>query len=68
VPVNNQLTAREIQVLNGIADGLTNREIAVKINLAVATVGDYKKRLFNKLYAYNSAHAVAEGFRKGWLK
>ncbi len=68
MPVNNQLTTREVQVLNGLADGLTNKQIAVQIGLAVPTVGDHKKKLFNKLYAYNSAHAVAEGFRKGLLK
>jgi DNA-binding NarL/FixJ family response regulator len=40
---------RELQVLQMIADGLGNREVAARLNLNPNTVGTYKARLMQKL-------------------
>ena len=47
------LKEREQQVIEGLADGLTNREIANKLFLAPSTVKDYVRKLNQKLYTNN---------------
>jgi len=44
-----QLTARERQVLTGIAEGLTNKEIAARLALSPRTVESYRESLIRKL-------------------
>ena len=43
------LAKREDQVVNLVADGLTNREISVKLDLSEHTVSNYLFRIYNKL-------------------
>lgn len=61
------LTSREIEVLEGMADGLTNTQIGNGLFLGEHTIKTHARRLFRKMGATGRAHAVAEGFRKGWL-
>ena len=44
-----QLTARERQVLVGIAQGHTNREIAVQLGISHRTVETHRESLMRKL-------------------
>jgi DNA-binding NarL/FixJ family response regulator len=55
VPV---VTRRELQVLELIAEGLTNNEIAEKIFVSVTTVETHRKNLLLKLGAKNVAELV----------
>ena len=57
------LTAREIEVLELIAAGLGNREIAEALHLSEETVKTHVQRLLRKLRAMSRAHAVAIAFR-----
>lgn len=43
------LSDREQQVLVGIAEGLTNRELAEKLGIGIKTVESYRARLVAKL-------------------
>jgi DNA-binding NarL/FixJ family response regulator len=61
------LTDREVQVLEGIADGKTNREIGEALFLEENTIKSHARHLFRKIGADDRAHAVAIGFRAGWL-
>ena len=61
------LTWREIQVLQFVADGFTNRVIGERLSIGTETVKDHLTHLFQKLQAYNRGHAVAEGFRYGLI-
>lgn len=61
------LTDRERQVLDGMADGLTNAEIADELFLSVQTVNSYSKRVLAKLGARNRAHTVALAYHHGLL-
>ena len=60
-------TAREIEVLHLISDGLVNREIGVRLFLSEETVKSHVRHLLAKLQARSRAHAVAVGFRRGLI-
>ena len=60
-------TAREIEVLQLISDGLVNREIGVRLFHSEETVKSHVRHLLAKLQARSRAHAVAVGFRRGLI-
>jgi DNA-binding NarL/FixJ family response regulator len=60
-------TAREVEVLQLISDGLVNREIGVKLFLSEETVKSHVRHLLAKLQARSRAHAVAVGLRRGLI-
>jgi DNA-binding NarL/FixJ family response regulator len=53
-----QLTAREIEIIRDIADGMTNIEIAAKLFLSPATVDTHRKNMLAKLQLKNTASLV----------
>jgi DNA-binding NarL/FixJ family response regulator len=57
-------TAREIEVLQLVSHGLVNREIGVHLFLSEETVKSHVRHLLAKLQARSRAHAVAVGFRR----
>lgn len=62
-----QLTARETQVLFGLAAGKSNDVIGRELHLSEYTVKTHLRTLFRKIAAANRAHAVAIAFRHGVL-
>jgi DNA-binding NarL/FixJ family response regulator len=60
-------TARELEVLQLISDGLVNREIGHRLYLSEETVKSHVRHLLAKLQARSRAHAVAVGFRRGLI-
>lgn len=52
------ITSRELEVLELIAEGLTNPEIAVKLFVSIATVETHRKNLLAKFPAKNTAELV----------
>ncbi len=54
------LSAREIEVLRLIADGLSNGEIAQKLFLTVGTVKVHSRNIYGKLGANNRTQAVTQ--------
>ncbi len=46
-----RLTRRETEVLEGIANGLTNKEIGLKLGISERTVETHRKRVMEKLGA-----------------
>lgn len=53
-----ELTAREEQIINEVAQGLTNKEIAVKFSLSEKTVKHYMTSVLQKLQVRNRVEAV----------
>ena len=53
------LTKRQLQVIRYIAEGDTNKQIALKLGLSHQTVRRHVYNLMKKLNARNRAHAVA---------
>ncbi|TFH28017.1 MAG: response regulator transcription factor [Myxococcales bacterium] len=60
-------TARELEVLQLVADGLVNREIGQRLFLSEETVKSHVRHLLAKLQARSRAHAVAVGYRRGLI-
>ena len=62
------LSPRELDVLRCMADGLTNKELALRLFIADATAKKHVENIRRKLGATDRARAVAEGFRRGLLR
>jgi DNA-binding NarL/FixJ family response regulator len=62
---DEDLTAREIEVLNQIAGGNRNRDIAEKLFITEETVKVHIKHIMDKLGANDRTQAVAIGVRRG---
>jgi len=61
------LSPREIEILALVAEGRTDREIALRLSLSVETVSWYVKGIRARLGARSRAHAVALAMRLGVL-
>jgi DNA-binding NarL/FixJ family response regulator len=61
------LTNRETQILNHIADGNTNKQIADMLGISEQTIKSHVSAILRKLNANDRAHAVALAMRKGWI-
>jgi DNA-binding NarL/FixJ family response regulator len=62
------LTAREIEVLEQIAGGNRNRDIAEKLFITEETVKVHVKHIMEKLGASDRTQAVAIGVRRGMIQ
>jgi len=65
---DQDLTAREIEVLNQIAGGNRNRDIAEKLLITEETVKVHIKHIMDKLGANDRTQAVAIGVRRGIIE
>lgn len=61
------ITRRELEILELIAQGLTNREIAEKLFVSENTVKTHSSRVFDKLGARRRTQAVQRGKEFGLL-
>lgn len=60
-----QLTLRERQVLQLIAEGMTNRGISEKLDLAIKTIDSHRSHLMKKLNIHDQTSLVKYAIRKG---
>jgi DNA-binding NarL/FixJ family response regulator len=65
--IDDPLTAREISVLEAIAEGQSNKQAALSLGLAEETVKAHLKSIFAKLDAVDRTHAVSIATRRGIL-
>ena len=61
----NELTSREIQVLELIVQGQTNREIAAALSIAEDTVKIHLRNILEKLHLQNRIQAAVYAVRQG---
>jgi LuxR family maltose regulon positive regulatory protein len=61
------LSERELEVLELIAEGLTNPEIASRLYLALNTVKAHTRNIYGKLGVHNRMEAVARARTLGLL-
>ena len=66
-PGTDTLSDREIQVLRLVAEGLSNKEIAVALHISTHTVARHVTNIMRKLDAANRAQAATMALRQGLL-
>ncbi len=66
-PEAEPLSQRELEVLELVAAGTTNREAAAKLFISQATVKTHLLNIYTKLGVGDRAAAVAEAFNRGLL-
>jgi DNA-binding NarL/FixJ family response regulator len=61
------LTADDLDILNAIAEGLSNKDLAGRFFLSEATTKRRVQEIMEKLNVSNRAQAIAEAIRRGWI-
>jgi len=64
-PTPEPLTERELEVLQLLAQGLSNQEIAKRLVIGDATVRTHTGNILNKLHLANRVQAALYALRKG---
>jgi DNA-binding NarL/FixJ family response regulator len=67
LPAPCPLTARELEILALVAEGLNNREIAEELGVSEQTVKNHVGAAMHKLGAPNRTRAVMSAIRSEWL-
>lgn len=67
IPARFGITARELDILEAMAAGLSNREIAQRLFVSENTVKTHAARLFDKLTARRRTEAVARAKEAGLI-
>lgn len=62
------LTAREVEVLQLVAEGLRNKEVAGRLSVAEDTVKMHLRNVMQKLEVNDRTHAVMVAVRRGFIR
>ena len=68
VSLTGQLTSRELEVLQLIAEGKANKQIAGELGLGIKTVETHRQRLMNKLHIHDVAGLTRFALAKGIIE
>jgi DNA-binding NarL/FixJ family response regulator len=55
----DSLSARETEVLQKLAEGLSYKMIAAELNISYSTVNNHIKKIYEKLHVHSLGEAVA---------
>jgi ATP/maltotriose-dependent transcriptional regulator MalT len=66
--LQNGLSERELEVLKGMAEGLSNAEIGERLFLSTHTVKSHASRLFEKLDVKRRTQAIQKGIALGIIE
>lgn len=64
-PTDDPLTARELELLKLVAQGLSNQEIAERLVISERTVGNHIGNILSKLHLANRTQAALYALREG---
>lgn len=67
-PARNDLSSREVEVLQLIAAGKANKQIADELSIGESTVKSHVTNILSKLGASDRAHAVTIGLKRGMIE
>ena len=67
-PLYSPLSAREIEILDYIARGNSNKEIAKSLKISDQTVKNHITSILKKLSVNDRTAAVVHALKKGWIK
>jgi LuxR family maltose regulon positive regulatory protein len=66
--LDEPLSEREHEVLENIADGLTNKQIADKLYVSLNTIRTHTKKIFSKLGVHSRTQAIAKAKELGLIE
>src|SRR5262249_54036232 len=58
------LSVREIEVLNALVKGLSQKMIAAELGISIFTVSNHIKKIYQKLHVHSVSEAVSLSLRK----
>lgn len=64
-PIKKALTARELNVLQSLGQGLSNRDIANQLTISVRTVTTHVRNILDKLNMENRTQAALYAYQEG---
>lgn len=67
-PACSPLTAREVEILDCVAQGNSNKEIARRLTISDQTVKNHITSILRKLSVNDRTQAVLYALRHGWIK
>jgi len=67
-PKAAELTSREIEVLQLIAEGFPNKQIAHELSISIKTVEKHRQQLMNKLQLHDVASLTRYALSKGLVE
>jgi two-component system NarL family response regulator len=62
------LTARELQVLELLGQGMRNKEVALELHISEDTTRAHVKSIFLKLNVHDRTAALSEGLKRGLIR
>ena len=62
------LSPREVQILDNIAQGMTNKQVAYTLTISEQTVKNHMSSILRKLSVNDRTQAVVYAMRQGWIK
>jgi two-component system nitrate/nitrite response regulator NarL len=65
VPLEKELSEREMEVLSRLGEGLVKKEIASVLGISITTVADHVAHIYEKLEVRNAPSAVNKAHRLG---
>jgi DNA-binding NarL/FixJ family response regulator len=63
-----ELTSRESEVLQLIAEGFANKQVAVELCISIKTVEKHRQQVMNKLNIHDVAGLTRYAMSKGWVE
>ncbi len=66
--IYSPLSPRELQVLELVASGRTNKEIAANLDISNQTVKNHVSSILRKIAVNDRTQAVVYAMRRGWIK
>ncbi len=67
ITLEEDLTARELEVLQGLVDGLANKQIALELGISEHTIKFHVSSIYSKLNAANRTEAARLGIQLGLI-
>lgn len=62
------LTSREVEVLQLVAEGFANKQIAAELSISIKTVEKHRQQAMNKLNIHDIAGLTRYAISKGWVE
>lgn len=62
------LTSREVEVLQLVAEGFANKQIAAELSISIKTVEKHRQQAMNKLNIHDIAGLTRYAIAKGWVE